>query len=660
MSDQNQNRSQPAKRALVLGVGIAIVLGALLFFRSRGADVGNRPHRSLTSRTHQDTELRRVAGPKQPFTKQQDRKAAFRTDNRENLVDRWQQIDDPSQDGWETEAFSEAATKQLKRIGTFLQQPHELASADIADITTSDFHSSLLRPADLELVFRDDIFQVQRARLIKGDSKSNHHFRGPEGFHQALLQLIEPFADANNIRTKFKIFRVHADKNANTTRQYVQITGQVNGGVIEQHATWEADWINRPAAAPLLVSLDVLDFEQVRAQTSEGTLFTDCTESLLGSNACYAEQFLRGYNYWMLQKPYNRYQITEMMGHPGLAIGDVNGDGLDDLYVCQEQGLPNRLFLQQKDGTADEVSAAWGADWLQACRSALLVDLDNDGDQDLVVSFLGGLAIASNEDRAGFRVRSVLPTGDDMISLAAADVDHDGDVDIYTTAYYADKQLSERQLAGLPAAGDAFVYHDANVGGYNRLLRNDINQDSWSFADVTEESGLGVNNTRYSFAAAWEDYDNDGDQDLYVANDYGRDNLYRNDDGRFADVSDHVGAEDAASGMSVTWSDFDRDGWADVYVSNMWSAAGNRIAFQPHFKKDADPEVKQRLQRFARGNTLLHNNGQTQFVDVSAKSGVEMGRWAWGSLFADVNNDGWDDLLIANGFITKDENSGDL
>jgi hypothetical protein len=412
--------------------------------------------------------------------------------------------------------------------------------------------------------------------------------------------------------------------------------------------------------APLLASLDVIDFEQIRARTPGGTLFTDCTRSVLENNACYAEQFLRGYSYWMLQRPHTRYQITEMMGHPGLAVGDVNGDGLDDLYVCQEQGLPNRLFLQQKDGTADEASAAWGVDWLQACRSALFVDLDNDGDQDLVVSFLGGVIVASNEGGTGFRVRSVLPTGDDMISLAAADVDNDGDVDIYATAYYSNKLLSERQVAGLPAAENAFIYHDANVGGYNRLLRNDIKSDTWAFVDVTEQAGLAVNNTRYSFAAAWEDYDNDGDQDLYVANDYGRDNLYRNEAGRFVDVSDDVGAENAASGMSVTWSDFDRDGWADVYVSNMWSAAGNRITYQPHFKKDADPEVKQRLQRFARGNTLLRNNGQASFVDVSEKAGVEMGRWAWGSQFADINNDGWDDILIANGFISKDDNSGDL
>ena len=127
-----------------------------------------------------------------------------------------------------------------------------------------------------------------------------------------------------------------------------------------------------------------------------------------------------------------------------------------------------------------------------------------------------------------------------------------------------------------------------------------------------------------------------------------------------ARVAEESGAEDAASGMSVSWGDYDRDGWMDVYISNMWSSAGKRIGNQPQFKQNASPGVKQRLQRFARGNTLLRNNQQGQFEDQSDVTGVEMGRWAWSSLFADINNDGWQDLLIGNGYITGDDTTGDL
>ncbi len=186
-------------------------------------------------------------------------------------------------------------------------------------------------------------------------------------------------------------------------------------------------------------------------------------------------------------------------------------------------------------------------------------------------------------------------------------------------------------------------------------MRNDGN---WLYTDVTAAIGLDENNTRFSFAASWEDYDNDGDPDLYVANDYGRNNLYKNNDGKFDDVAPELGVEDMSSGMSASWGDYNRDGWMDLYVSNMFSAAGNRITYQRQFKSDADANVREQYQRLARGNTLFLNT-HGGFSDVSEDAGVTMGRWAWGSRFADINGDGWQDLLVANGFITT-EDSGDL
>jgi hypothetical protein len=98
----------------------------------------------------------------------------------------------------------------------------------------------------------------------------------------------------------------------------------------------------------------------------------------------------------------------------------------------------------------------------------------------------------------------------------------------------------------------------------------------------------------------------------------------------------------------------------DAYVGNMWSSAGNRITFQPEFKADAEQGIKSRLQRFARGNTLLHNNRDQTLSDISGEAGVAMGRWAWSSQLADINNDGWEDILIANGYLTGDDAGGDL
>ena len=234
-------------------------------------------------------------------------------------------------------------------------------------------------------------------------------------------------------------------------------------------------------------------------------------------------------------------------------------------------------------------------------------------------------------------------------SLSAVDYDLDGDLDIFCCGY---NPLADRVRTG--AMGEPMPYHDAQNGGENMLLRN---EPGWKFANVADAVGLGQNNNRFSFAASWEDYDNDGDSDLYVANDYGRNNLYRNDNGQFVDVAPELGVEDMSAGMSINWADFNRDGWMDFYVNNMFSAAGNRITFQRQFRTDEDTGVKRQYQRHARGNSLFQADGIGGFVDVSVHAGITMGRWAWGSRFCDFNNDGWQDLLVANGFITTDDSS---
>ncbi len=145
-----------------------------------------------------------------------------------------------------------------------------------------------------------------------------------------------------------------------------------------------------------------------------------------------------------------------------------------------------------------------------------------------------------------------------------------------------------------------------------------------------------------------------------MANDYGRNSLYRNDDGHFVDVAGEAGVEDISAGMSVSWGDYNRDGLPDIYVSNMFSSAGNRISYQRQFKSEATQSTRDDYRRFARGNTLFENAGDGTFRDVTERAGVTMGRWAWASNFVDLNNDGWEDLLVANGMLTRAGDPGDL
>ena len=120
-----------------------------------------------------------------------------------------------------------------------------------------------------------------------------------------------------------------------------------------------------------------------------------------------------------------------------------------------------------------------------------------------------------------------------------------------------------------------------------------------------------------------------------------------------------AGVEDISAGMSVTWGDYNHDGLMDLYVSNMFSSAGNRVTYQRQFKPAAESDTRAAFQRHARGNSLFENAGDGTFRDVSDDAGVTMGRWAWASLFVDINNDSYEDLLVANGLRTG-EDTGDL
>lgn len=545
---------------------------------------------------------------------------------------------DPRQDGWSTEVFSESAQAQLKHLGEQLLSDESLR---LSGLVADDFSGGQLRPEDCEIVMEDSHVQVRRSRSRDHDRKV--HVQGRQAFEKALFDLRGALGREH---VELKIFRVKPTSAGFLTSVKFHILHDTDNKVVQKNATWSCLWeqVSREAA-PLLKEIWVDEYEEIWLQKNEQTkrMFLECTPFILGKNVSYQKQLLVGINEWGKRLQSVLGIGTE--GHHGIAIGDVNGDGLDDLYVCQPGGLPNLLFIQGEDGAANEMGRDAGVDWLESSFSALVLDLDNDHDEDLVVATLQGVVLAENDGKARFRVRQVLESIHDPV-LSAADYDNDGDLDIYV--------CSTHRITGDSAPPTP--YHDANNGGKNILLENDQN---WQFLDVTEEVGLEQNNRRFSLAASWEDYDNDGDQDLYVANDYGRNNLYRNDAGRFVDVASQAGVEDIAAGMSVSWADFNNDGWMDVYVSNMFSAAGNRIAYQRKFHPRAENTTRNQLQRLARGNSLFENAQDGTFRDVSVESSVTMGRWAWGSMMMDMNNDGWEDIVVANGFITG-EDSGDL
>ena len=568
----------------------------------------------------------------------------------------WKRVDNPGEDGWKTEVIASQISDQLGQVSRLIHGAREVPPGSPIAIADESFSCGGLRPENLQVAFDDPLLEVKREKPGGGHSSGN--YRGTGGFEKAILDLRHAWKAEDSIRATFKVYGIRQEEDRISSKQHLSIVVKSKDGNLEEHSTWNTRWIIREAGGiPLLTSIEVSNFEQSRTRNA-APLLADRTLAVLGANPSYNRQFALGLNHWLNRSQDKRF--FDLLGTPGLALGDVNGDGLDDLYVCQEGGLPNRLYLGKPDGTASDHSEASRADWLESSRAALIVDLDNDGNQDLAVTILGALVIAAGDGKGSFTMRACIPTSNDTMSLAAADFDHDGDLDIYVCAHKADDLSQDAGVVSI-AASEGFIYHDANNAAANILFRNDIPAGGeWTFTDITQESGLDSNNRRFSFAAAWEDYDNDGDADLYVANDFGRNNLYRNDGNlHFTDVAAGKNAEDSASGMSVSWSDYDRDGVMDLYVSNMFSAAGRRVTSQQLFKPGAPALVRKRLQRFARGNTLLRGKKDGAFSDESLKANVNMGRWAWASSFVDLNADGWDDLVVANGYITT-EDTGDL
>jgi hypothetical protein len=140
--------------------------------------------------------------------------------------------------------------------------------------------------------------------------------------------------------------------------------------------------------------------------------------------------------------------------------------------------------------------------------------------------------------------------------------------------------------------------------------------------------------------------------------------LFRNDEiepGKhvFVDIAKQAKVLDIGPGMSAAWGDYNNDGHPDLYVANMWSNAGNRITLQKQFLPGADKATRAQARRHARGNSVYLNAGDGTFFDKTQSSGANMARWAWSSNFIDLDNDGRQDLVVANGMITAGD-SGDL
>jgi tetratricopeptide (TPR) repeat protein len=523
-----------------------------------------------------------------------------------------------------------------------LRSPRETQT--VGKVLAADFSGTSLQPAESRVVRSGPVLEVRQNKGA-GQAALNR-----DAFLREWQSGLSAFSKI--VTAEFQITLIDAAEMENAaassapgrvqTRVRYEIVGTGAGFYREQRVGyWDLAWEPSSSGNFVLKSWRALDETQAR---SRSPVYVDVTVAALGGNSSYAAQMLHGTDYW--RTVIDAASGIDVYGHNGVSVADIDNDGFDDIYVCQPAGLPNRLYRNRGDGTFEDITEASGLGILENTACALFADFNNDGHQNVILVRSSGPLLFVNEGGGKFRQRPdafqfANPPQGTFTGAAVADYDRDGWLDVYFCLYAYYQGTGQYKYPS--------PYHDAENGPPNFLMRN---QRDGTFRDVTAGSGLNQNNTRYSFCCGWGDYNRDGWPDLYVVNDFGRKNLYRNNgDGRFTDVAPQAGVEDIGAGMSVSWLDYDNDGADDLYVANMWTAAGQRVSTQEVFKKGSSREVRALYQKHAMGNSLFQNRGAA-FQDATNSAGVGMGRWSWSSDTFDFDHDGFPDLYIANGMIS--------
>ena len=348
----------------------------------------------------------------------------------------------------------------------------------------------------------------------------------------------------------------------------------------------------------------------------------------------------------------------------GAATADVDGDGLLDVIAVHEKNFA--LYLNKGDGTfADPVDPIYevrgsekGVHSLN--HSPLFTDIDNDGDPDLFVTGIlktrdKGTSTPSHDTRLFLNrrvedgtwsfvdVSERLPDARHTIagrSPSAVDLNGDRIPDFYVPMWSPDISSGE----GRVKPDD---YSDATNGAKNHLY---LSKPDGTWEEVA--SAWGIDGHDWSMASGFADYDDDGDFDLFVANDFGRNRLYVNQGQRFVEQADARGVHHGNASMGIHLADYDNDGDLDLHATNMSSTAGERVLSRV-FSEEADPglwaDVDPDARKWATGNKLYRNDGDGQFADVSDAQGPFPGGWGWGGGFIDIDNDGWEDVYTPAG-----------
>jgi enediyne biosynthesis protein E4 len=408
----------------------------------------------------------------------------------------------------------------------------------------------------------------------------------------------------------------------------------------------------KPAVIPVFMLFISCNQDNSNEVDHPSRLFTSIPASYSGIS------FSNDLNYTERLNPFTYHNFYN---GGGVAAGDINNDGLPDLFFCSNQGS-NKLYLNKGNFKFEDITdkAGVGSDGLWS-TGVTFVDINGDGLLDIFVC-------RANDFKVGFRGNQLFINNGDLtftekaieyglantggsVQAAFFDYDNDGDLDCYLLNY------PSRSVGNDPLVKNQRKLLDTKGG--NKLMRN----DGGHFTDVTASAGIYGSVIGFGLGVSIADINKDGWPDIYVSNDFfERDYLYINkQDGTFEESLEKYIREISMFSMGAEIADINNDGWPDIFVTDMLPEKEARVKTKTHFDDWEKYQVNLKngyYHQFLR-NVLQVNNGplykyadtapEFHFSEIGRFAGVQATDWSWGSLVADLDNDGYKDIYVSNG-----------
>ncbi|MEZ4898665.1 MAG: VCBS repeat-containing protein [Saprospiraceae bacterium] len=392
----------------------------------------------------------------------------------------------------------------------------------------------------------------------------------------------------------------------------------------------------------------VVVFIQCREEVDNGNLFSRMPARLTGVD------FI---NRLEENPEFNVLTYTYFYNGGGVAIGDVNNDGLPDIYFTANM-MASHLYINKGDWKFENIAAKAGVEAAGFWNTGVVMaDVNADGWLDIYVCRSAAadpdarrnLLFINNRDLTFTEQSAAYGLDDPAYSTHAAffDYDRDGDLDLYLLNHSVPEFTNFNQaIRHLKSRTNRF-YGD-------KLYRNDVNTDG-KFTNVTSDAGIIQNVLGFGLGVAIEDYNQDGWPDVFVSNDFNEEDYYyvNQKDGTFKEELSQAFDHTSLFSMGSDASDINNDGTPDLVTMDMLPATNyrNKMAFGPDNYSKYRILLDQGFYKQSMRNMLQINNGHGQFSEVGQQAGISATDWSWAPLVADYNLDGKPDLFISNGYL---------